>query len=327
MIEIVTPSSRAEWLDLKKSTVGMSEAPALLGCHRWLTRYKLFMLKTGQYEEVQQETIILENSIHLPPLERGNFMEDKMFELTRMLRPDWDVISNAIPGGRMFIDRETGLSSTPDAFFLGLPDHHGRGAFQGKTVAPLEFDKNWKNESGEIQFPLYVAVQAIGDAMLSGCEWACAGAMVSGFGVDFYLIDVPLTAGLMDRIRREVSDFWRRVRENDPYPPDYRRDGDVIKGVYADDDGGEIDLSGNEDALKLVARREALKRCEAAGTDAETERKTIDNKLRFMLGNAVRGILADGRVVEAKTVRNGGSTIPPFSYRAIKIKTPKRKVV
>jgi hypothetical protein len=326
MIEIVQPSSRAEWLDLKKSTIGMSEAPALLGCHRWLTRYKLFMTKTGQYEEARQETKVLENSIHLPPLERGNFMEDKGLELAGRLRPEWDVISNSvlenIPSGRMFIDRETGLSSTPDAF-LNAPDKASFGALQIKTVASMEFDKHWKNEEGEIQFPLYVAVQAIGDATLSGCEWACAGAMVSGFGVDFYLIDVPLTAGLMDRIRREVADFWRRVRENDPYPPDYRLDGDVIKSVYADDDGGEIDLSENKGVLKLIAAREAMKKYEDEGTSAAKERKTIDAELIHLLGNATRGTLGDGRVIEAKTIRRSGFTVEPTTFRSIKIKQRK----
>lgn len=319
-IESLIPTSRDHWLDIRKSTIGASEIAALLGEHPWLTPFKLFAKKTGQYkEEDDAGTTILENSVHLPPLARGNFMESKAFEAMQMLRPDWTVTPNQIPGGYIFIDREFGLSSTPDAF-LTAPDRQGRGALQIKTVAPMIFDKDWKNDAGEIEFPLYVVVQAIVDATLSGCEWARAGALVNNFGIDFYLMDVPLTAGLMVRIRTEATDLWRRVRENNPYPPDYARDGDMITSIYAEDDGGTIDLSGNQLVFKLVARREALKRVEAASIAALKERKTIDAELTYMLGNAARGTLSNGMIIEAKTVRKRGFTVAPTSYRAVKIK-------
>jgi hypothetical protein len=76
--------------------------------------------------------------------------------------------------------------------------------------------------------------------------------------------------------------------------------------------------------LKLVARREALKLCESAGDAAAKERKIIDAKIIYLLGNAVRGTLADGRFIEAKTVRVKGyagyAAVPPTSYRPVKIK-------
>jgi len=78
------------------------------------------------------------------------------------------------------------------------------------------------------------------------------------------------------------------VRENDPYPPDYARDGDVIRDLYADDDGGTTDFAFLEvepynRLLKIVARREALKLCEVAGTDAAKECKSLDAELLHFL--------------------------------------------
>jgi predicted phage-related endonuclease len=326
-IETLRPASRDDWLYVRKSTIGASEIAALFGCHPWLTPFKLFAMKTGQHEEERAGIAILENSIHLPPLERGNFMESKAFEALRMLRPVWSIEANTIPGGRMFIDRESGLSTTPDAF-LTAPDRQGRGALQVKTVAPMMF-KSWKNGDGEIELPLYVAVQAIADAAISGCEWACAGVLINDFWVDFYLIDVPLTTGLMTRIRAEAADFWRRVRENDPYPPNFERDGGMIKDMYADDDGGEIDFASFDSdqysrLLKILARREALKLCESSGVAAAAERKTIDAELIHMLGNATRGTLVDGRVIEAKTIRKKGFVVEPTTFRPIKIKQQRR---
>jgi hypothetical protein len=148
--------------------------------------------------------------------------------------------------------------------------------------------------------------------------------MVSGFGVDFYLVDVPLVVGLMDRVRREVADFWRRVRENDPYPPDYGRDGDVIKSVYADDFGGEIDLSGNERIAKLAARHIALKEIDSAAYAAKKEREIIDAEIIDALGNAQRGVI-NGLLIEAKTMHRHYKATEAHvtSSRPVKIKQRK----
>jgi len=167
-------------------------------------------------------------------------------------------------------------------------------------VAPFIFGKDWK-PGGEIEFPLYVQIQAICDATLSGCEWACAGAMISNFGIEFHLIDVLLHARLMAKLRKEVADFWDRVARDDPPPPDFARDGAVIAELYADDDGGTVDLSGNARIAEIISLREALKAREADGAQAEKERKEIDNEIRFELGNATYGLLGDGRKICAKT--------------------------
>ena len=67
----------------------------------------------------------------------------------------------------------------------------------------------------------------------------------------------------------------------------------------------------------------SLKDAEKVGAVAKDERDQIDNELRLALGNATRGRLADGRVVEAKAVRNAGYSVTPFTYRPIRIKAPK----
>ncbi len=321
MIETATPNSKEEWLQLRKSVIGASEIAALFGCNPWMTPYKLFMKKTGQYEEKRESVKITESSIHLPPLERGNFMESKGLEILGMLRPDWHVSPNTIPGGAMYIDRESGISATPDAFVIA-PDRPGQGTTQIKTVAPMTFDREWKGElMGSVAFPTHVGIQTIVDASLSGCEWACAGALVNGFGVDFHLVDVPLTAGLMDKARALAKDFWRRVRENDPYPPDYGKDGDVINAVYSEDDGGEVDLSSNDWILDVLSTRAELVAREKDSGVASKERKAIDRRIiKEALGNAVRGTLPDGRILEAKTVRKMEFLSPASTYRSIKIR-------
>jgi hypothetical protein len=122
----------------------------------------------------------------------------------------------------------------------------------------------------------------------------------------------------MTKLRGLVADFWRRVEERDPYQADYGKDAAVIAAIYRDDDGGEVDLTGNERIASLLARREQLKAIEAAAAAAKKEREPIDAELIAALGNATRGLVAGG-AFEAKTTRRAGYTVKPGSYRAVKV--------
>jgi len=124
----------------------------------------------------------------------------------------------------------------------------------------------------------------------------------------------------MKRIRAEVAEFWRRVEANEPYPVDFARDGAIIAGLFADDDGATIDLSGSARIAEIVAQRELLKAREADGAEAAKARKPIDAEIIYLLGNATRGRLADGRLIEAKTIRRGAYEVKPSSYRTVRIK-------
>jgi hypothetical protein len=320
-VETRVPSSRKEWLSDRRSTIGASELPALFGVHAHMTPFELFAIKSGQYRREFREADIRENSIHLPPTERGNALEPVAFELLRRLRPTWSVIPNQIPGGQVFVDTLSRMSSTPDAFLID-PTREGRGSFQVKSMASSIFDRDWK-PNGEPEPPVAVAIQAIADATLSDCRWACAGAIVAGYGIDLYLFDIPLHASLMAKARGLVADFWDRIEDERPYPPDFARDGAAIAAIYADDDGTEINLASSNRITEVVARREELKAIETAGSAAEKERKLLDDELRFALGNATRGRLADGRIVEAKVVKRRGFTVEPSQSRPVKIRESK----
>jgi predicted phage-related endonuclease len=314
VIEILTPSSRAEWLGLRKSTLGASEVAAILSVHPWLTRYELFARKSGLVAAVEET----------PAMRRGRHLEAVAIDFLREERPTWIIMANAIPGGVFYRDQDEGLSCTPDALANCFPPKSGGqnfGVCQIKSVEPHVFKRTWVDDTGSVQAPLYVAIQAIQEAALTGASWACVGALVIGHGIDLHLIDIDLHAGLMNRIRNEAKDFWRRVRENDPYPPDFERDGDVIKSLYAEDSGGTIDLSGNEGIAKLAARHLALKEIESAAYAAKKEREIIDPEIIAALGNAQCGTI-NGLLIEAKTVRRHykAAEAHTTSSRPVKIK-------
>ena len=307
-IEILQPASRAEWLDIRAPTIGASEIAAVLGVHPYLTPYELWARKSG----------LAPPEADNKQMRRGRLLEPVAINIIREERPGWIILPNSIPGGKFYRDIDAGRSCTPDVF-IPHAEYRSFGICQIKTVNTQPFQNDWMID-GDVQLPVYVAIQAMQEMHLTGASWGCVAALV-GFDLDLYIIEVKLHAGVIERIDRAVPDFLRRVRENDPPDPDYGRDGATISALYAEDDGGVVDLSGNERVLKLVARREAMKEIESTATEAVKERKTIDAELMHFLGNAAAGTLADGRMIECKTIRKRGFTVEPTTFRSIKIKS------
>lgn len=300
-------TDRKTWLSHRQPDVTASVAAALFGEHPYQTRYGLYCLKAGLIKEDPEDT---------PLFKRGRLLEPVAIELLREDRPDWEII----PNKHYYRDETHRIGATPDVH-ARRPDIEGPGIVQIKTAGKFAFDKGWKGESGEVNLPLWIAIQASIEAALTGSTWASVAVMALGDGgLDLRIIDVPIKPKLIAKLHELAADFWRRVDEKDPYSPDFSKDLGVISRLYADDDGSSIDLSNNAEAVAVVDERERLKAIEKAGGDAEKLRKQIDGRIIAILGNATTGYLADGRTIEAKTIRRVGFTVAPTSFRTLKIK-------
>lgn len=307
-IEILTPATRDEWLDLRRHTVGASEVAALLGVHPWLTAYGLFAAKSGLIAVDQDET---------PAMRRGRLLEDDALAILQEERPDWTVTPNPMPGGHFFRNMAERVSCTPDAFVVA-PDRPGRGTAQVKSVQKHVFSRQWRGEDGVIEPPLHVAVQAVQEARLTGAEWAVVVALVVDYGIDAHVIDVPLHPGLIDRIKTETAAFWRGVEAGQPPDADYARDGATIAALYAPDDSlPPVDLSGDNMLAEIVAEREAIS--ERAGADKK-RKAAIDAEITAKLAGATVGLLADGRAVTRKFQTRREHLVAESTFPVIRIK-------
>lgn len=312
-------TDRDQWMKLRQPMVTASVAACLFGpIHPYQTAYGLWAAKSGLAVADKEET---------PAMRRGRLMEPVILQMLREDYPTWKIEQCR----RFYSDTKARIGATPD--FLAIrPDMPGFGIIQSKSVGKYAFSKGWKDLDGDVSIPLWVLVQASIEAGLSGASWACTAPVALGDGgFDLYLEDVPLRPGTMPKLRELVADFWDRVADERPYPPDFGRDAATIAKVYSLDDEPEVNLASNPELAarmtKLVARREALKTIEKTADAAVKERKTIDTELIYALGNAARGRLSDGRVVEAKITRRDGFEVAPTSYRVVKIKEAKAQGV
>ncbi|MDQ0438004.1 hypothetical protein QO014_002396 [Kaistia dalseonensis] len=249
-------------------------------------------------------------------MERGRDLEEVALNRVRRANPLWNVISNPMPGGKMFVDRMARLSSTPDAFVVD-PQRPGTGVLQIKTVYPHIFRDQWLDpDTRDVIPPLWVSVQAILDGYFSGASWAAVGALV-GFDLDLYVVDVPIHTGVVQRVYDAAARFWRMVEAGTAPDPDFARDGEALAAMFGQDDGQTIDLSGDNALPVLVDEHERL-----VGEKSAADRRLKEIKAEFIskLGTAAAARLADGRVITAKTVHRDAYAVAPSSYRSIRIK-------
>lgn len=306
-IEIHPCADDAKWKRLRSADITASVAAALLGEHEWDTAYSLYMQKTGAVANDVDDS---------GPVRRGRLLEPVAVQVLREEHPAWLLAHNAGEARVYYRDAAARLGATPDV--LVDDPQRGPGVVQIKSVEASVYRRKWL-AGGELpEPPLWIAVQAIIEAALTGSKWAAVAPIVVGHGVDMPLIDIPIHAGIMVKLREAVAEFWRRVEAREPYAPDYRRDGSTIAALYgAGDDGSTVDLSGWNRGPELAAEDEKL----AAEIKARTEqRKAIKAELLDKIGAASVAMMDGAVFATAKTVSRKAYSVAANSYRDIRFK-------
>jgi predicted phage-related endonuclease len=301
-IDTGSPEGRAQWLALRDKDITASMAATLLGVHPYITPFSAFLLKSGKISDDPEES---------PALRRGRLLEPVAIQMLREDYPNW--IDTASPNA-YYRDPEIRLGATPDV--TAFDPQRGLGVVQIKTVEPSIFRKQWRDESGEVSPPLWIAVQALIEAHLTGAQWAAVAPMVVSFGIDMPLIEIPLHAGVIDRIKAEVVAFWDRIARNDPYEPDYTRDGEALAKLYGAADGSTVDLRHDNELPTLAAEDQVLA---TEIRERKARRDEIRAAILAKIGSASRAIFQGG-VITAPTITRKAYSVAAASYRNISIK-------
>jgi hypothetical protein len=291
--------SDAHWHALRRAVVGASEAPALCGVHEYLTYYQLWGRKTGRLPVIDDNAA----------MQRGRMLEPIAVALIREEYPEW----NATPPRAHYADQDTGLGCTPD--LLATDPERGPGSIQIKSVAPRIFRHSWHGDSDAVDPPIWIVMQAITEAYLTGSAWAAVAALVIDHDIQLHMVDVPMHAGIITKVQAEAIAFWRMVTEGREPDPDYRRDGEVLRTLLQQDDGTEIDLSAHNELPELIAMREdelAQAKLHKENADA------LNTQLLHMLGAASLGRF-NGGFIAAKTVHRKGYEVKPSTYRQLRV--------
>lgn len=294
-------SGREAWLDLRQRDVTASAAGALLGGHPYISAYALWALKSGRVSEEQFET---------PPMRRGRLLEPVAIELLKEERPDWKVER----GAHYYRDPAKRLGATPDAFAHSSDTSFG--VVQIKSVEPSIFRKTWKGEEG-VEPPLWIALQAMLEATLTGADFAIVAALTVAHGVELHLVEVDLThqATIMARLEDAVADFWKMIEAGIMPEVDYGRDLRLIEQLYQPT-VDSISLEHDNEVLPLIDERTQLGK---TINDSKARLDFIRGNLLSKLGTASRGILPDGRLLNAKRLNRKAYSVKASNYLTVTI--------
>src|SRR4029077_4026527 len=218
-----------QWKALRKQCIGASESPALLGVHDYLTYYGLWARKCGKLPRDNEET---------GAMERGRRLEPVAVEVIRDRYPHWDI---TVPHAH-YADQQFGLGATPD--LLAHDPERGDGVIQIKSGAPQVFRSSWRGDSDILLPPIWIVIQTLQEAWLTGASWAAVAALVIDHEINLHLIDVPDHPAIIETLQTEALKFWQLVLSGREPDPDYKRDGEIIRAMLRKDDGSEVDLSG-----------------------------------------------------------------------------------
>lgn len=271
-------TTREAWLAARRQDVTASAAAALLGAHPFQSAYGLWAEKTGQVSDEADDT---------GPLRRGRLLEPVAVQLLLEDRPTWQVQ----PNRDYFRDPAARLGATPDTI-VTCPER-GPGTVQIKSVERGVFAARWRDpDTRDVEVPLGYAIQAIVEAHLLGASWAAVGALVVSHDVELAIVDVPVHAGVIARIREAVAEFWAMVESGGRPDPDWRRDAALAARLHGDD-GTALDLSADNVLPALLDERADIK---ARIKDDEARVAEIDAEIRAKVGLAALATLPGWKI-------------------------------
>jgi hypothetical protein len=308
MAVIITPiENNQQWKALRKQCIGASEAAALRGLHPYLTHYGLWGRKSGRLPQDDEGN---------GAMERGRDLEELAIKKISQRYPQWNVRAPR----EHYADHTFGLGATPDCF--AHDPERGDGTIQIKSVQPHIFRRDWRGDSDAVMPPLHIVIQVLQEAWLTSASWAMIAALVIDYEIELHMIEVPHPhPGIIETLQTDALEFWQLVLSGREPDPDFRRDGELIRAMLKQDDGSEIDLSGENDLPELLDRRDEALRQEKA---FEAEAKAINAELLHKLGHARIGRF-EGGYISAKTINKPAHEVKPSSYRMLRVVRNKQK--
>lgn len=251
--------SREEWLEVRKKSIGGSDAAALLGFSSFASPYSLWAEKTGAYNPPEEET---ESQRVGHDLE--DYVAKRFCEATgKTVRRENNIIYNSeYPFAHANVDR---LVNGEDA---GL---------ECKTTQTLNL-KRYRN--GE--FPERYYAQCVHYLMVTGKQRWYLAVLVMGKG--FFHFCIERDEEEINALATAERRFWDCVVNNTPPAIDGEEPtSEVIKTIYSEDNGEEIALIGLDDALDRIGEIDEFIK------ELEKERESLTNTVKDALGENTYG--------------------------------------
>lgn len=199
-------SDETAWRAIRAKNIGASEVAALFGLSPWMTRWQLYMLKTGKLPDVF-ETKIMTQGKHFEPAIAAYAQEKFSIQLRKVHRY---ITSDDTPGMGASLDYE----------------QYGDGALVPTEIKWSLFGDGWDWESDELtEIPDSYMMQVQHQL---ACAGASEGQLIAFTGGDLKRMIIPRSERLITAIREAVAAFWADVAAGNEPPVDFAADADAV---------------------------------------------------------------------------------------------------
>ncbi len=302
---ICDDSDRGAWLEARRSGIGGSDAPVILGISSWkessiatLAHEKRGLLPN---DEEQSELAAWGHVVEGPLLDR--FIADK----EKAGEKGWE----AKLSGKLF------RCTTPGREFMiatldgQVKDPAGR---VGTAQCKLKFNgSEWEREG----VPEDVIAQCQHEAAVADVPFFVVLVLLDRYRPRWKVIERD-DEMLGDVIVPAERDFWTKLQAGEAFPLGVEgrteADASLMKHLYPDDDGKTIDLEG-EDWIAIAS--EWRQHAALAGSETMLA-KELKTRLQVAMGTSTFARLDNGTVLSNKTVRKGAVQHKPSQYRTLK---------
>ena len=259
----VPVGSREDWLAMRRRDITASEIAALFGKHPYKTMLGLYADKAGLVPPETEENDAMRRGRHMEAAILSACAEDPAFHGRTIERAT-----------HYFRSPSLRLGATPDAYVI-----------QGETLEPIDaksvasyvHDTQWADGAP----PLHIQLQVLVQAMLMNAPrgWVACGVMNPEFPL--YVYEVPRHAQAEEKILEAVEAFWRAVEAGEA-PDPTAGDHGTLQALFPQATKPEpLDISGDEDLLKLLERRAEIA---AITKPLDGEKAAIDAAIKMRMG-------------------------------------------
>lgn len=277
---------RAEWLALRK--LGSSDAAAICGLNPWRTPFQVWLDKTGQAPEIEDNEA-MEWGRTLEPI-----ISDKFAERT--------CLTKYYDGVLLAHELYPHMTATPD---YRVVENGVTGLLEVKNTG--EFNaKSWADG-----IPDAAHLQLMHQLAVTGLNFGYVCALVGGKKLVYHRFERD--EALIAKLIEIEAAFWERVESKTP-PPLQAGDNDAVALLYPTSADSDVVLS--ETLTATIAEFEAAK---AAIKEAEERKKTAEANLKLALGECERG-RCGSYLLTWKTQSRKEHTVKASTFRKFSIK-------
>lgn len=268
---IIRPSSREEWLDVRKSGIGSSEVATIVGLNPWETPYQLWRRKVG-LDAPKEENFAMKAGHYLEDAVSRFWSDETGREIIKRSAGDWIIRDNDRPF----------LQVSPDRTYWLTGEKHNdsnKGILECKTTQmSIDADDLPKHWFCQVQYQLGVAGLEHGSL-----AWLCSGR-------EFGYKDIDLVHDFYGWLVEEVERFWRDniLGKQEPSAVSVK---DILLKYNRHADGKIVEV-GSEIFDACTSLREIKKQIK----ELETSQEELEERIKMAFGDA-EGISFDGQTL------------------------------